>query len=82
MMRVNRVFCYSKDIAKQNGNKLPILELVLTTIILNLVSLSNLVVAGIIIFFILTAAILILFSIIGLSECLIRSLCSCRFEED
>ena len=33
MMRVNRVFCYSKDIAKQNGNKLPILELVLTTII-------------------------------------------------
>ena len=32
-MRVNRVFCYSKDIAKQNGNKLPILELVLTTII-------------------------------------------------
>ena len=25
-MRVNRVFCYSKDIAKQNGNKLPILE--------------------------------------------------------
>lgn len=33
MMRVNRVFCYSKDIAKQNGNKLPILELVLTTIL-------------------------------------------------
>lgn len=32
-MRVNRVFCYSKDVAKQNGNKLPILELVLTTII-------------------------------------------------
>lgn len=30
---VNRVFCYSKDIAKQNGNKLPILQLVLTTII-------------------------------------------------
>ena len=32
-MRVNRVFCYSKDIAKQNGNKLPILQLVLTTVI-------------------------------------------------
>ena len=32
-MRVNRVFCYSKDVAKQNGNKLPIMELVLTTII-------------------------------------------------
>lgn len=30
---VNRVFCYSKDIAKQNGNKLPILQLVLTTVI-------------------------------------------------
>lgn len=30
---VNRVFCYSKDVAKQNGNKLPILHLVLTTII-------------------------------------------------
>lgn len=30
---VNRVFCYSKDIAKQNGNKLPILQIVLTTII-------------------------------------------------
>lgn len=32
-MIVNRVFCYSKDIAKKNGNKLPILQLVLTTII-------------------------------------------------
>lgn len=32
-MNVNRVFCYSKDIAKKNGNKLPILELVLITII-------------------------------------------------
>lgn len=30
---VNRVFCYSKSIAKQNGNKLPILSIVLTTII-------------------------------------------------
>ena len=30
---VNRVFCYSKDVSKQNGNKLPILHLVLTTII-------------------------------------------------
>lgn len=30
---VNRVFCYSKDTAKKYGNKLPILELVLTTII-------------------------------------------------
>ncbi len=32
-MIVNRVFCYSKDIAKQNGNRLPILELVLSTIL-------------------------------------------------
>lgn len=30
---VNRVFCYSKEIAKQNGNKLPILHLILLTII-------------------------------------------------
>jgi len=30
---VNRVFCYSKDIAKKNGNRLPFLELVLLTII-------------------------------------------------
>jgi hypothetical protein len=30
---VNRVFCYSKEVAKQNGNKLPIMQLVLTTII-------------------------------------------------
>ena len=30
---VNRVFCYSKDVAKQNGNKLPILQIVLTTVI-------------------------------------------------
>ena len=27
-MKVNRVFCYSKEVAKQNGNRLPILELV------------------------------------------------------
>ena len=32
-MRVNRVFCYSKEVAKQNGNKLPILALVLSTIL-------------------------------------------------
>lgn len=32
-MIVNRVFCYSKDVAKKNGNRLPILELVLLTII-------------------------------------------------
>lgn len=32
-MIVNRVFCYSKDVAKQNRNRLPILELVLTIII-------------------------------------------------
>lgn len=30
---VNRVFCYSKEVAKRNGNKLPILELVLITIL-------------------------------------------------
>lgn len=29
---VNRVFCYSKDVAKNHGNKLPILQLVLITI--------------------------------------------------
>lgn len=29
---VNRVFCYSKDIAKQHGNKLPILPIILSTI--------------------------------------------------
>lgn len=32
-MIVNRVFCYSKEIAKKNGNKLPILALVLSTIL-------------------------------------------------
>jgi len=32
-MIVNRVFCYSKEVAKQNGNKLPILQLILTTVI-------------------------------------------------
>lgn len=32
-MIVNRVFCYSKDIAKQNGNKLPILQIVLSTVL-------------------------------------------------
>lgn len=30
---VNRVFCYSKDTAKKNGNRLPVLEIVLLTII-------------------------------------------------
>lgn len=29
---VNRVFCYSKDVAKNHGNKLPILQLVLITV--------------------------------------------------
>ena len=29
---VNRVFCFSKDVAKQNGNKLPILQLIFSTI--------------------------------------------------
>lgn len=32
-MIVNRVFCYSKEVAKQNGNKLPILQLILITVI-------------------------------------------------
>lgn len=32
-MIVNRVFCYSKDVAKKNGIRLPILELVLLTVI-------------------------------------------------
>lgn len=32
-MKVNRVFCYSKEVAKQNGNKLPILELILSAIL-------------------------------------------------
>lgn len=32
-MIVNRVFCYSKEVAKQNGNKLPVLQLILTTVI-------------------------------------------------
>ena len=32
-MIVNRVFCYSKDVARKNGNKLPILQIVLTTIL-------------------------------------------------
>ncbi len=36
-MRVNRVFCYSKDVAKQNGNKLPILQIVLCLIIFMIV---------------------------------------------
>ena len=30
---VNRVFCYSKEVAKKNGNKLPILQLMLSTVI-------------------------------------------------
>ena len=32
-MVVNRVFCYSKEVAKKNGNNLPILQLVLTFVI-------------------------------------------------
>lgn len=32
-MIVNRVFCYSKDVAKKNGIRLPILELVLLTVV-------------------------------------------------
>jgi len=32
-MIINRVFCYSKQVAKANGNKLPILQLVLTTVL-------------------------------------------------
>ncbi len=32
-MKVNRVFCYSKEVAKQNGNKLPILALILSIIL-------------------------------------------------
>lgn len=32
-MIVNRVFCYSKDVAKKNGIRLPIIELILLTVI-------------------------------------------------
>lgn len=32
-MKVNRVFCYSQEAAKKSGNKLPILELIMTIII-------------------------------------------------
>lgn len=32
-MIVNRVFCYSKGVAKNNGNKFPILELILTIVL-------------------------------------------------
>jgi len=32
-MIVNRVFCYSKEVAKKNGIRLPILELVLLTVV-------------------------------------------------
>ena len=32
-MIVNRVFCYSKEVAKKNGIRLPIIELVLLTVI-------------------------------------------------
>ena len=32
-MIVNRVFCYSKEVAKQNGNKLPILAWILSIIL-------------------------------------------------
>lgn len=32
-MIVNRVFCYSKDVAKKNGIRLPILELILLTVV-------------------------------------------------
>lgn len=30
---INRVFCYSKNVANENGNKLPIIQLILTTIL-------------------------------------------------
>lgn len=32
-MKINRVFCYSKEVAKKNGNLLPILQLLLTFIL-------------------------------------------------
>mgnify|MGYP006955123514 CR=1 FL=1 len=32
-MKINRVFCYSKEVANQNGNKLPILALILSIIL-------------------------------------------------
>lgn len=32
-MKINRVFCYSKEVAKKNGNVLPILQLLLTFIL-------------------------------------------------
>lgn len=32
-MKVNRVFCYSKKVAKQNGNNLPILGLILSIVL-------------------------------------------------
>lgn len=32
-MKVNRVFCYSKEVAKKNGNRLPVLELILSLVL-------------------------------------------------
>lgn len=32
-MKINRVFCYSKEVAKKNGNKLPILTLIIIGIL-------------------------------------------------
>lgn len=45
-MKVNRVFCYSKKVAKQNGNKLPVLGLVLPTILVIIAIVSLAVIMG------------------------------------
>ena len=37
---VNRVFCYSKDVAKQNGNRISILPILLTTIIFIIITIA------------------------------------------
>jgi len=66
---VNRVFCYSKDIAKKNGNRLPFLELVLLTIIFIVIIIASvilfetmiLLVISMIIFMVLVVAINCLF---------------------
>ena len=64
IMKVNRVFCYSKDVAKQNGNRLPILELVLTTILLIVI----MIVLALVVDYSLALIMITLFAFLGLTS--------------
>lgn len=70
-MKVNRVFCYSKEVARQNGNKLPILALLLSTILGMIVFISfdvimedNFKTALFVLFFITWLSLIIYYSVI------------------